>query len=293
MTPMPIKIAVSALLYAGIAVAQPANAQADKQQLSRDIEAALLDLGDRNALGSSDTPLTVAAPAQVRYELGAVVDAGAAGATVMAITPGGAAERLKLQPGDRLVAINGTRIAGAPDPMATLERAVRGGDGTLRINVARDGHAFQVAGQADVVAIPAYQLTVGAPGSGGCGFVTSTHGPRPNSRGIYRAEITRIDGRSTPLQRVNRHRTDSGRHVLTVRELIERSWLSNAQIVQIERMQRLKDARAYKTLVVDVKPGISYRVGARLLRDKLDADSIRANAYWEPVVWEAAPERCG
>ena len=48
----------------------------------------------------------------------------------------------------------------------------------------------------------------------------------------------------------------------------------------------------YKVLVVDVKPDHSYRIGARLLRDRLDAASIRDNAYWEPVVWSSVAERC-
>ena len=289
---MTIRLA-AALLVLAVAASGSVAAQVDREELNRDIEAALLEQGDRNALGTSDAPLTVAAPAQVRYELGAVVVAGDVGATVMAVTPGSAAQRLRLQPGDRLLAINGTRIAGAADPVAALETAVRNGDGTLRIEASRDGRTLQLSGRADVVAIPAYQLIVGAPGTTGCGYVTSTAGPLPNSRGIYRAEITRIDGRSTPLQPLNRHRLDAGRHVLTVRELIDRSWLSRAQIVQIAKMQRLEDADAYKTLVLDAKPGVSYRIGARLLRDRLDARNIRENAYWEPVVWAEVPERCG
>ena len=57
-------------------------------------------------------------------------------------------------------------------------------------------------------------------------------------------------------------------------------------------MQRRERARAYKPLVVDVQPGTTYKIGARLLRDRLDADSIRAKAYWEPVVWAVDPDAC-
>ena len=91
---------------------------------------------------------------------------------------------------------------------------------------------------------------------------------------------------------MNRHRVDPGRHVLTVRELVDRTWLNRTQARTIEMMQRRERARAYKPLVVDVQPGTTYKIGARLLRDRLDADSIRANAYWEPVVWAVDPDAC-
>ena len=66
----------------------------------------------------------------------------------------------------------------------------------------------------------------------------------------------------------------------------------NTQIVEINRMKRREDAKAYKTFEVNVEPGATLRVGVRLLRDKLDTDSINANAYWEPVVWETVPGKC-
>lgn len=268
--------------------------QADGAQLQRDIESALLALGDRDALGSSDVPLTVASPAQVRYELGAVVVPRTDGApAVMAVTPGGAAERLRLQPGDRLVAINGRRLAGAADPVATLQAAVAAAGGTLRVEALRDGKPVSATGSADIVAIPAYQVIVGAPPAGRCdGFASDSIGAPPRSHAVYRADITRIDGRSTPMTPVNRHRLAPGRHVLTVRERIDRAWISRAQDVLIQRMQRRERAHAYKPLVLDVRPGTTYRVGARLLRDRLDPDAIRANAYWEPVVWAEEAADC-
>ena len=91
---------------------------------------------------------------------------------------------------------------------------------------------------------------------------------------------------------MNRHRLPVGRHVLVVREFIDRRRLNSAQLLQIDKMKRFAMAKAYKPLVVDVKPNTSYRIGARLLRDRLDTQSLRENAYWEPVVWEEVPETC-
>ena len=274
--------------------ALPAAAQeADVEQLRRDLESALLALGDRDALGATDQPLEIASPAQVRYELGAGVVPRADGApAVMAITPGGAAERLRLQVGDRLVSVNGQRLAGAADPVAALQAAITGGDGTLRAEYLRAGKVQATSGVADIVAIPAYQLVIGAASASTCDGFVSDQGVQPRSHGIYAAEITRIDGRSTPLRPLNRHHVEPGRHVLTVRELIDRAWLNRTQIRTIELMQRRERARAYKPLVVDVRPGHTYKVGARLLRDRLDPASIRANAYWEPVVWAVESGDC-
>jgi hypothetical protein len=57
-------------------------------------------------------------------------------------------------------------------------------------------------------------------------------------------------------------------------------------------MKRRELARAYKALIVDVQPDTRYSIGARLLTDKLDNESIRNNEYWEPVVWTQRPESC-
>lgn len=282
------------LVAAQLLLAWPAAAQqADAAQLQRDVESALLALADRGALGTSDTPLTVAAPAQVRFELGAVIVPRPDGApAIMAITPGGPAERLELRVGDRVVAVNGQRLAGEADLVAKLQAAIARGDGALRVDYLRAGKTQSARGSADIVAIPAYRLVVGTAATGTCdGFVTD-QGVQPRSHSIYAADITLIDGRSTPLAAVNRHRVAPGRHVLTVRELIDRTWLDRTQARTIERMQRRENARAYKALVVDVRPGVTYKVGARLLRDRLDAASIRDNAYWEPVVWAVEPGDC-
>ena len=125
-----------------------------------------------------------------------------------------------------------------------------------------------------------------------CGWVTSERPAVPKSQDIFRAEITRIDGASTPLHALNRHRADPGQRVLTVAERIEPQWLPSAAIAQIGKMKKHQQQRAYKTFTVDVAPGVNYAIGARLRRDRLDAQSIRDNEYWEPVVWDQRAERC-
>lgn len=131
----------------------------------------------------------------------------------------------------------------------------------------------------------------GAPGSA-CGVVTDQRAAPPRNDDIFPVVITRIDGESTPLEPRNRHSVQPGKRILTVDERIDRHRLPGAAVAQIERMRTLEQQRAYKTFEVDVEAGTSYAIGARLRRDRLDAESIRTNQHWEPVVWDTRPERC-
>jgi len=124
----------------------------------------------------------------------------------------------------------------------------------------------------------------------GCGFVAASEGVIPESEGIYRVTVTQVDGKSATSTR--RHRVDAGTVTLTVSERIPFHSLSGSEIHEIKRMKRRGDANAYQTLQLDVEPGMTYRIGARLHRDRLDTASIEANEYWEPVVWETVPTKC-
>jgi membrane-associated protease RseP (regulator of RpoE activity) len=200
------------------------------------------------------------------------------GLAVLAITPGSNAERIGLQVGDRIQSINGRSFVDSRQPASLLGQTLAESGGELRIEVVRNGARQSLAGR---VAAPATSAT----GAGsGCGFLT-TQGTLPRvTQGVYSSQITRIDGRSTPLGTVNRHRVDAGTRVLIVAEGIEELTIAQRRLRAL--MKRREQARAYKALMVDVAPNTTYFVGARLLTDRLDPDSIRANAYWEPVVWQ-------
>lgn len=284
---------LACLAFAGL---QPAAAQSG-DEVEAELDATLLHLAERGALGSFDQPLKIARPAQVRYELGAVVDVrkpDPRGIEVLAVTPGGAAARMGLKAGDRLVAINDRRLDGDAAPADVLRGAVRDGNGAVRLVATRGKSRVELDGHADVVAVPAYQLTVGESAAGtaaGCGYVSDSSLP-PRSEGLFKAEITRVDGRSTPLHGINRIHVASGRHVLTIGELIPSHRLSMTQNLQRSRTKQHLMADAYKPLVLNVKPGTEYRIGVRLRKDRLDYASIRDNAYWEPVVWEQREATC-
>lgn len=274
------------------AMTLPAAAQ-DSATLQREVETALVRAAESGTLPATGHAATLRGQARVRYELGAVVDvrnANANGLPVLAVTPGSAASRLGLRAGDRLLAINGRKVGTQANQ---LQQAIDAGGGKLAASWSRAGKQLAANDSADAVAIPSYQLIVGDATNKGCGFVSDQQGVVPKSEDIYRAEITRIDGRSTPLAGLYQYEIPTGRHVLTIAEKIDRHRMS----LRVQRTaylaNRLKTAvQSYKTLVIDVKPNTSYLIGVRLLEDKLDDDSIRRNAYWEPVIWETRAQTC-
>ena len=236
--------------------------------------------------GSTASHAEPAAPRAPAVDLGAVIDVRRAsedGARVLAVTPGGVAAGAGLRPGDLVKAINGRRLTRPGDAAEALS-AVLAADATdLDIDVVRDGKPLRLSGKAKVV-----------PGvaTAACGYVSDQQGVVPRGDDIFRVEITQVDGLSTPTTPANRHRVAAGRRVIVVRELIPATRLTSSQNLQIARMKKFAFARSYKAVVIDIAPGTSYRIGARLMRDRLDADSIRANAYWQPVVWAEVTEAC-
>ena len=232
-------------------------------------------------------PLAAAAQAPVRWDLDAVLDTRTpqpGGIPVLAVTPGGAGERMGLAAGDRIVSINGTPLADGGRPQQALDTALLHSSGRATLVVARAGGRTTLEG-----ALSGGDRQAAAPG---CGYVTATDPQPVVSEMVFPAEITQIDGQSTPLEPQNRFRLPAGQHVLVVRELIPSQYFNSAELRHRGLMQRRLRGEAYKALVVDVAPGVRYRVGARLLKDRMGNDNVRANAYWEPVVYGSRAEAC-
>lgn len=257
----------------------------------------LLALAGAGPVFAADgVPATVATSSTLasngEWSLGAVTDvrrAGADGVVVLAVTPGSAAERMGLRTGDRLRTVNGADLTGALEPGRVLSDALANGGGKAVLGVVREGRQVTLTGRLDGAPVAS---TTKATAATGCGYVSTVGSPPRLTERVFEGEITMIDGDSTPLRPDNRYRVSAGRHVLVVRELIDAHRFTSAQRLQISLLKRRENARAYKAVVIDVAPGTRYSIGARLLPDKLDNASIRANAYWEPVVWKTTAEAC-
>ncbi len=262
-------------------------AAAPDPRVAAEIEATLVRLHELGALDSAaDSPVEIEQAPQIRYELGAVVDLASVqdGLPVVALTPGGNAERLGLRVGDRLLRLNAVVLAGAPDPVAAFRAAVGASQGRFEIDLVRGGRELSLAGVASATEVPGYRLSVLAP-RGACGRI-STFDSAPRGRQLFPVVLVAIDGRAIADSDTSVHRLAPGRHVLTLAEAIDADRFSGAQQVVRDRRSRER----HKTLEIDVEADTTYQLAARFQLDR--RSEIRSGAYWEPVVWRESVEAC-
>lgn len=130
-------------------------------------------------------------------------------------------------------------------------------------------------------------LMVPAIAAADCGYVSSAAKP-PLSEGVYPAEIRKIDGVDQPRREQNRIRLSAGTHRIAIEERIgtvPRGYTA------LRKLGNREVPLVYKIIVIEVQADTLYQIGARLHKDRLDAE--RPHAYWEPVVWREQPQECG
>lgn len=252
------------------------------------LDAAVLALLERGVLSAeAGQPAVLERPAEWRRELGAVIDGQPEDGglpRVLAITPGGAAERMQLQVGDRLLSANGQPLTTAhPGP---LLRAAVAGD-SLELEVQRGEQRLALRGLLDQIMVPAYRLEVAAvdPAQSTCARI-SVFDNAPRQQRLFQAVLIALDGR-LPGPPGSSWRITPGRHELTVAEAID-----SREFVPLHNAtrDRLPSKLRYKTLILDAQPGITYRLAAKLNVEQ--RDSIRDGGYWEPVIWKQSAEPC-
>jgi len=278
-----------------------------EQRLRAELRAVMTELVESGAFGAApphEIRLDIDAPAQRVSNLGLLVDSARDdrdGVHVLAITPGGAAEKMGLRSGDVLVAVNGAALANTDGAAAALRRSVdQLPDGAqLAFDVQRDGRRQTLAGTPSSVYLPAMHLTVGdgaqvaaaggggsMPASaGGCGRV-SDFDVAPRGDHLHAAKIISIDGVSPGPTGTRAYRVSAGRHAIKVTEQIEGRYLS---FNDRARNSAIGNDR-YKTLDVDVPPDTTVLIAARLNEDK--RNEWKDGAYWDPVAWKQTTESC-
>jgi membrane-associated protease RseP (regulator of RpoE activity) len=282
-----------------------------EQRVRSELRAVMTELIESGAFGSSaphEIRLDVDTPAQRVSNLGLLVDSARTdrdGVHVLAITPGGAAEKMGLRSGDVLVGINGTSLANADAAATTLRTTVDAlpNGGKLAFDVQRGGQAHTMSGTLSSVYLPAMRLTVGdgiqvasagggaaaanggTSGAQGCGRI-SDFDVAPRGDHLHAAKIISIDGVTPGPSGSQSYRVDAGRHAVKVAEQIENRYLSFNDRARSSNM----NSDRYKTIDVDVAPDTTVLIAARLNEDK--RDEPRNGAYWDAVAWKQSPESC-
>jgi len=120
-----------------------------------------------------------------------------------------------------------------------------------------------------------------------CGYVSAAAKP-PQSDSLYPAAIRRIDGKDLPTRALSRYPLSVGKHSLSIQELVADT---PRGYTALRKLGNKEVAVVYKIIEIDVAPNMSYQIGAKL--DKSKIDPKRPNDFWEPVVWKTLEQGCG
>lgn len=280
------------LAIVAIMASTPVAGTASPARVQWELDATLASLNEQGHLYRDDgQPLEITTEPRLRWELGAVLDVAAEGdgLPVLAVTPGGGAARMGLAVGDRVVAINGETRLGGAGTASRLAEAVGARSGDLVLDIVRGDRQVELRGTADAVSIPGYRMRIDAqpaPGST-CGQISlqTLNSPRD---WVFPVRLVAINGRAIFDTDRTLYTLEPGIHEITLDELVPSYRFTRSALLDRAREQRA--GRTRKTMVLDVRAGVSYRLAARLHPDRLD--DIDEAGYWDPVVVRHSLQRC-
>lgn len=119
-----------------------------------------------------------------------------------------------------------------------------------------------------------------------CGFVTAANKP-PQSKGVYPAEIARIDGVDVPKRKVNRIRLAAGKHNIAIQERIGTTPRGDTVL---RKLGNREAPLVYKVIEINVEADTLYQIGAQL--DEKQVDPEKPDDYWTPTIWRKSVEAC-
>ncbi|MDX1381398.1 MAG: hypothetical protein R3233_09770 [Xanthomonadales bacterium] len=106
------------------------------------------------------------------------------------------------------------------------------------------------------------------------GYVSAIPNDRP-SQNIFRVNINQVDGKLASAG--PNHRVDPGTHTISVSLIFNPAWGQG--------MQRTQDEIYYQDLEIDIEPGVTYWIGAKV-DTKASAEAQRDGSFWEAMVVE-------
>lgn len=111
-------------------------------------------------------------------------------------------------------------------------------------------------------------------GSSDHGYVSAIPNDRP-SQDIFRVNINQVDGRLASGG--PNHRVDAGTHTITVNLVFNPAWGQG--------MQYTKDQIYSQDLEIEITPGVTYWLGAKV-DTRASAAAQRDGSFWEAMVVE-------
>ncbi|WP_341502644.1 PDZ domain-containing protein [Gallaecimonas sp. GXIMD4217] len=231
--------------------------------------------------GENLPPLTMEEPARRYYDWGAVLNKTL---TVVAVSPGSDAQLMGVKKGDRLVAFNGSAVAGEPLKAVLARFETLEQQQPFSVTLAREGKEIQATTKANVKVTPAWRLEIGevaaksAPAVEGCGRVSVFFTP-PEARDLYPAFVNAIDGEGV-LRSRHSFKLAAGTHSIDLHELITDRRLKR-------RGGGLQEA---KTIEIDVKPNTTYYLAAEFIPEQ--RYKTFKDGFWKPVVWKTSEVSC-
>lgn len=285
----------------------PKDAEAAlKERLAAELRATLSTLAENGAFGdvpAEQVHLDLAVPAQRVSDLGLLVDSASDrrdGVRVLGVTPGEQAQQMGVRSGDLIVAVAGTSLTQREHAASELRRVVDAlpERAELSLDLVRDGRPVTLHGTVTSRRLPPMRLILGdaaltgnpvasapANDADACGRI-SDFDVAPRQQQLHGARVLSIDGKAAGPTMSHVFRVTTGEHTLEVGERID------ARYLPFNDRQRQAGAQptGTKTLRVDVPPDTTLLIAARLNADKLH--QWQHAAYWDPVVWKTASERC-
>jgi hypothetical protein len=289
-----VRIVVATVLLLQMFAAASAPASENLGEQFRDT---LLRLAQAGQLEDLNTPILIRRPPERVVDLGLLVDRDdSRGLLILGTVPGGAADALGLQAGDRLIAANDVdlRGQGAGDRMRELITVWEDGD-ELIVDVRRGEQKLRLAGSVQVIQLPAMSIElraasaddlIGTPAPGSSCARISTFPGAPRSRNLFPVQLLSVNGRGAGARDQESYRLPPGKVTLRIAERIDSRYFSPTA-------NSLRTRRSGDTLLdleLELEAGVTYFLAALFFSDR--SERILGGDYWQPVVWRQRGESC-
>ncbi len=284
----------------------------DLQQQLKSTIAAITELENNAGNSVKDLYFQVDLPAKHSPNLGLVLDLDSPsnGYKILSVTPGSYADKLNLEPGYLIIAINDIPVDSADKRRAFTELENSTAGDLLRLTIDKKGKTETLESTVVGNYTPSIKLEVGTESSvlsindaadvndNSCGKVSVFFTP-PKSKRFYNAHIAQINDRYVSSRRET-YRLKPGKHIIYLREQIDDFLLSirfrstqsdNKWNRRYSRFRGVNGSQYAKSIEIDIKPNTTYNLAAKFIKDKRSKQ--RTGEYWEPVIWkETVDDEC-